>query len=203
MEVSYLERHPHVRDAIHFAIFVALVIVGTALINTFIFRSFNVSGYSMENTLHDGDRLIVDRIPVTIAQLENKQYVPQRGQIIVFKNPHFVQGMQDAYLVKRVIGLPGERVVVKDGVVTVYNSKYPNGHVYDTEFQKNGTGPQSPSSGDEDMNVAPDTVFVAGDNRIGGNSYDSRDGLGTIPLYDIVGPVKLRIYPFNAFTIFN
>lgn len=202
MEASFIERHPRVRDALHFGIFLLFVVIGTALINTFIFRSFNVSGHSMENTLHDGDRLIVNRLPVTAAQLQNKPYVPERGQIIVFKNPHFVDGMQDAFLVKRVIGLPGERVVVKDGVVTVYNDQHPNGHVYDTDFQKNGVGPQSPSSGDADMIVAADTVFVAGDNRIGGNSYDSRVGLGTIPLFDIVGPVSLRIYPFNDFTVF-
>lgn len=194
-----MERHPRLRDALHFSIFVVSVVVGTVLINTFIFRSFNVSGHSMEKTLQDGDRLIVNRVPVTVAQLQNKKYVPGRGQIIVFKNPRFVDGMVDAYLVKRVIAFAGERVVTKDGIVTVYNDEYQNGHVYDTEFKKDGLGPQSPSSGDLDTIVPEDTIFVAGDNRIGGNSYDSRVGLGPIPLFDVVGPVNLRIYPFNKF----
>lgn len=200
MEASFFERHPRVRDTLHFGVFVLSVVIGTVLINTFIFRSFNVSGHSMEKTLQDGDRLIVNRIPVTLAELQNKKYTPGRGQIIVFKNPHFTDGMIDAYLVKRVIAFAGERVVVKNGTVTVYNDDYPNGHIYDTDFQKNGLGPQSPSSGDADTVVPDDTVFVAGDNRIGGNSYDSRVGLGTIPLFDVVGPVGLRIYPFNKFS---
>lgn len=202
MEASFMERHARVRDALHFGIFVLCVVIGTVLINTFIFRSFNVSGHSMEKTLHDGDRLIVNRIPATIAQVQNKKYTPARGQIIVFKNPRFSEGMVDAYLVKRVIAFAGERVVVKNGTVTVFNDDYPAGHIYDTEFQKNGIGPQSPSTGDEDMIVPDDTIFVAGDNRIGGNSYDSRVGLGTIPLFDVVGPVGIRIYPFNTISTF-
>jgi signal peptidase I len=202
MEASFFQRHPRMRDTLHFGIFVICVIIGTVLINTFIFRSFNVSGHSMEKTLQDGDRLIVNRIPVTIAEIQNKKYTPDRGQIIVFKNPRFVDGMQDAYLVKRVIAFAGERVVVRDGTLTVFNDTYPNGHVYDTDWQKNNVGPQSPSAGDQDITVPGDTVFVAGDNRIGGNSYDSRVGLGTIPLFDIVGPVGVRVFPFNKISIF-
>lgn len=197
-----MERHQRVRDALHFGIFVISVVVGTVLINTFIFRSFNVSGHSMEKTLQDGDRLIVNRMPATLAQLQNKKYSPERGQIIVFRNPKFVDGMVDAYLVKRVIAFAGERVVVKNGTVTVYNDEFPAGHIYDVDFQKNGLGPLSPSAGDRDEVVSDDTIFVAGDNRIGGNSFDSRVGLGTIPLFDVVGPVALRIYPFNTITTY-
>jgi len=202
MEASFMERHQRVRDALHFGIFVISVVVGTVLINTFIFRSFNVSGHSMEKTLQDGDRLIVNRMPATLAQLQNKKYSPERGQIIVFRNPKFVDGMVDAYLVKRVIAFAGERVVVKNGTVTVYNDEFPAGHIYDVDFQKNGLGPLSPSAGDRDEVVSDDTIFVAGDNRIGGNSFDSRVGLGTIPLFDVVGPVALRIYPFNTITTY-
>lgn len=197
-----MERHQRVRDALHFGIFVISVVVGTVLINTFIFRSFNVSGHSMEKTLQDGDRLIVNRMPVTLAQLQNKKYSPERGQIIVFRNPKFVDGMVDAYLVKRVIAFAGERVVVKNGTVTVYNDEFPAGHIYDVDFQKNGLGPLSPSAGDRDEVVSDDTIFVAGDNRIGGNSFDSRVGLGTIPLFDVVGPVALRIYPFDKISTY-
>lgn len=202
MEASFLDRHPRVKDILHFGIFVLCVVIGTVLINTFVFRSFNVSGHSMEKTLQDGDRLIINRLPVTAAQIQNKKYVPERGQIIVFSNPRYSPGQVDQYLVKRVIAFAGERVVVKDGVLTVYNTHYPNGHVYDTDWQKNGIGPQSPSYGDYDGVVPDDTVFVSGDNRIGGNSYDSRVGLGTIPLYDIVGPVGIRIFPFNKITTY-
>ena len=52
------------------------------------------------------------------------------------------------------------------------------------------------------MTVPDGTVFVCGDNRIGDNSYDSRLGLGTIPSYDIIGPVTTRIFPFNKISFF-
>ena len=55
------------------------------MINNFVFRSFSVLGPSMEKTLYTNDRLIVDRLPVTWAHLQNKNYIPQRGDIIVFK----------------------------------------------------------------------------------------------------------------------
>lgn len=197
MEASFFQRHPRLNDFINFIIFVVCVVAGTILINTYVFRSFNVSGHSMENTLQDGDRLIVNRLPVTAAAIQNKEYIPERGQIIVFQNPRYADGLKDEYLVKRVIALPGERVSVHDGTVTVYNAEHPNGYVYDNDFRTNHSGPQSPSSGDQDITVPKDTIYVAGDNRIGGNSYDSRIGLGTIPLFKVVGPVGMRIFPFN------
>jgi len=122
MEATYLQRHPFLKDALGIIIFIACVLIGTLLINTFIFRSFNVVGPSMETTLYTGDRLIINRLPVTWAQLQNKQYVPERGQVIVFKNPLFNPSTGDEFIVKRVIAFPGERVVVKDGVLTVYNN---------------------------------------------------------------------------------
>lgn len=161
-----------------------------------------MSGHSMEKTLQDGDRLIVNRLPVSAAALQNKKYIPERGQIIVFQNPRYADGLKDEYLVKRVIALPGERVVVSGGVVTVYNDEHPDGYVYDNVYRKNGLGPQSPSTGDQDIVVPEDTVYVAGDNRVGSNSYDSRLGLGTIPLFKIVGPVGARIFPFNNITTY-
>jgi len=198
-EATFLQRHPFFKDAFNIIIFIVCVLVGTLLINTYIFRSFNVLGPSMETTLYTGDRLIVNRIPVTIAQLENKQYVPDRGQVIVFKNPQYNAGTGDEYIVKRVIAFPGERVTVKDGVLTVYNSKNPNGFHPD---DANHGEPDSPTSGDVDTTVTDGTLFVAGDHRQGDFSYDSRSGLGLIPYYDVIGPVSLRIYPLNKIRTF-
>lgn len=199
MEANFFQRHPIFKDSIGIIIFIVCVIVGTILINTFVFRSFNVEGPSMEKTLYTGDRLIVNRLPVTIAQLQNKQYLPDRGQIIVFKNPQFVQGSPDEYIVKRVIAFPGERVTVKDGTLTVYNTENPSGFKPD---DNNKGEPGSPTSGDVDTVVAQNTLFVAGDHRQGDFSFDSRSGLGTIPFYDIVGPVSMRIFPFNKIRTF-
>ena len=198
-EATFLQRHPFFKDAFNIIIFIVCVLVGTLLINTYVFRSFNVLGPSMETTLYTGDRLIVNRIPVTIAQLENKPYIPDRGQIIVFKNPQYNAGTGEEYIVKRVIAFPGERVTVKDGILTVYNSSNPNGFHPD---DANHGEPGSPTSGDVDTTVTDGTLFVAGDHRQGDFSYDSRSGLGLIPYYDIVGPVGLRIYPLNKIRTF-
>lgn len=199
MEKPFLERHSWIRDTGGLLIFVIAVLVGTLLINTFVFRSFNVEGPSMEKTLYTGDRLIVDRLPVTWAQFQNKQYVPERGQVIVFKNPLYSVGNSDEYIVKRVIAFPGERVVLADGKYTVYNNEYPEGFNPD---DANHGEPGSPTSGTFDGTVPDGTIFVSGDHRQGNYSLDSRNGLGYIPIYDVIGPVSFRIFPFNGIRSF-
>lgn len=199
MEASYLQRHPAVRDIGSVVIFVICVILGTIFINTFVFRSFNVVGPSMESTLYTGDRLIVNRLPVTWAQILNKDYIPKRGQIIVFKNPKYNLGTGDEYIVKRVIAFPGERVTVKDGSFTVFNTEHPDGFNPDEAFHHE---PAAFTSGEVDLVVPTGELFVSGDHRDGNYSYDSRNGLGTIPFYDVVGPVGLRLYPLTEMRFF-
>lgn len=186
------------RDIAGIAGFILAVVVGAFLINQFIFRSFNVDGPSMESTLKTGDRLIVNRMPVTWARLRGNYYVPERGQIVVFKNPQFESGMRDEYIVKRVIAFPGERVSLNNGKLLVYNREHPDGLDVDVEHP----GPQNPSDGYIDMLVPDGEIFVAGDHRQSGYSYDSRNGLGTIPFYDIIGPVWSRIFPFDGIRTF-
>lgn len=199
MEASFFTRHPFAKDVLGIVIFIVCVVIGTVLINSFVFRSFNVVGPSMETTLYTGDRLIVDRLPVTWAQLQGKSYMPKRGQVIVFKNPHYTLDAQDEYIVKRVIGLPGERVVLENGTYTVYNKENPDG--FNPDDRNNGE-PGSPTSGEVDEIVPDGELFVSGDHRQANYSYDSRNGLGTIPLYDVVGPAAVRIYPLNKMRTF-
>lgn len=153
----------------------------------------------MEPTLYTGDRLIVNRLPVTWSMLKFESYTPARGDVIVFKNPRFTPGSKEEYIVKRVIAFPGERVTVKKGVLTVYNGNNPAGFNVDKTFPD---PPGSPTSGDVDTVVSEGSIFVAGDHREGEYSYDSRNGLGLVPFYDIVGPVGLRIFPFTAIRLF-
>ena len=199
MEVNFLRRHPFLKDALSITIFIVCVMIGTLFINTFIFRSFSVVGPSMEKTLYTGDRLIVDRLPVTLAQLRNKDYIPDRGQIIVFKNHKYTDGIGDEYIVKRVIAFPGEHVVIKDGHYVVYNSQHLNGFNQD---DTNKGEPGSPTSGTVDTVVPSGELFVSGDHRQDNYSYDSRNGLGTIPFYDVVVPVSLRLFPFDKMRTF-
>lgn len=196
---SAFKKHPFLKDVISLLVFVVCVFIGTVFINNFIFRSFNVEGPSMEKTLYTGDRLIVNRIPSTVAQLQNKPYIPERGQIIVFKNPLYNGNSADEFIVKRVIGLPGERVVLKDGTYTVYSQARPEGFNPD---DTNHGEPGSPTSGEVDTVVPDNELFVSGDHRQGSFSFDSRNGLGTIPLYDVIGPAMFRIFPFTGMRSF-
>lgn len=195
MRLQLFEKYPRLKDIINIMAFIALVAIGTLFINTFIFRTFSVVGPSMENTLFTGNRLIVNRLPVTIAKIKNQDFIPSRGEIIVFKNPRYATMLRDEYIVKRVVAFEDETVTLKDGTFTVYNESNPDGFNPDSEF-KNEV--RSPISGEIDkLKVPKGEIFVVGDNRVGSNSLDSRNGLGTVPLYDIVGPVSLRILPIN------
>lgn len=191
--MNYLANHQQLKDILNIIVFVTAVIIGAWLINLLLFRSFDVSGPSMETTMYTGDRLIVNRIPVTISAIAHKDYIPARGHVIVFKNPLYSTTGSDEYVVKRVIGLPGERVVVAQGKVKVFNSDSPGGfNPYDGVSIK-----KTSVSGNVDRIVPEGEIFVIGDNHSGDDSLDSRNGLGTIPLYDVIGPVAIRVFPFT------
>lgn len=153
----------------------------------------------MEDTLFTSDRLIVNRIPVTISSIKGKPYTPERGEIIVFKNPKYSNGVGDEYIVKRVIAFAGERVVLDNGKYTVFNDDYPDG--FNPDDTNNGE-PADYTSGAIDTVVPKGELFVSGDHRNGNYSFDSRNGLGNIPLYDVIGPVSIRLFPFDKVRFF-
>lgn len=200
MKSNFWQRHPLLSDILGILSFIVAVTIGTTLINSFLFQTYTVVGGSMENTMHDGDRVIVSRLQATWANIINENYSPKRGDIVVFKNPHYAPGQKDQYIIKRVIAFAGEKVRVKDGKMTVYNAERPLGFDVDANFKGE---PKTNTSHDGEWTVPEDEIFVAGDNREGSNSYDSRSGLGTVPLYQIVGPVVLRIFPFNQIRTFH
>lgn len=142
----------------------------------------------MEPTLSNGDRLIVSKIGVTWAKITGGDFVPKRGEIIIFD-----RGVAyNTELVKRVIGLPGERVVVKDGKITIYNSENPDGFEPDSAYNQDFDA----TDGDVDVLVGEDEVFVVGDNRSRNHSLDSRDpSIGNVPVKNIVGSLEARVLP--------
>ena len=194
------QKHPALKDILGIIGFIFAVLIGTFVLNSYVFRSYNVVGGSMENTLHSKDRILVNRLPVTWAHLKGEYYTPNRGQIIVFSNPYYAGSGTDQYIIKRVIAFEGERVVVKDGVMTVYNDEHPEGFHPDDDFHGE---PKEYTSGEVETVVPEGEIFVSGDNREGNGSYDSRNGLGTVPLYEIVGPAGVRIFPLNQIRLFD
>jgi signal peptidase I len=105
----------------------ALIIA--ALLIAFVFQSYEVDGPSMESTLQNNDRLIVWKVPRTISRITHHPYIPHRGDVIIFVESGLAQFGQDdtKQLIKRVVGLPGDRVVVNNGLLTIYNKQHPNG----------------------------------------------------------------------------
>jgi len=174
---------------------VLLIAPAVALVLTaFVFQSYQVDGPSMQTTLNNNDRLIVWKTPRTWSRITRHTYIPNRGDIIVFvaHNLGDLSGNADKQLIKRVIGLPGERVVVKNNELTIYNKTHPKG------FRPDATLPYgkviTDTQGDIDEVVPQGSVFVCGDNR--DNSLDSRS-FGPVAAKDIVGKLVMRVLPLD------
>lgn len=166
------------------------LIVAVVVLHNYIFQAFYVSGSSMEPDFHDGDYLIISKLPVTMHKVlsNNQDLSIKRGQVLVFKSPQNPK----VFFIKRVIGLPGDRVVIKDGTVTIYNKDNPQGLVLH-EIYIDST--QS-TLGEVDEVVEEGKLFVLGDNRTQNGSYDSREW-GQLPQANVTGVATLKILPFN------
>ena len=163
-------------------------------LTAFIFQSYQVDGPSMRTTLEDRDRLIVFKLPRTWAKITGHDYIPGRGDVVVFTEPSLAQFGQDPgkQLIKRVVGLPGERIVVKDRVLTVYNSQHPEGFQPDKTLPYGKVIDVTPIEGE--WRVGKNQIFVVGDNRT--NSLDSRT-FGPIDAHYIVGKLVARVLPVD------
>lgn len=144
------------------------------LINVFLGQATRVDGQSMEPSLYTDERLVVEK-------LSYRLHGPQRFDIVVIRVPS--QG--DDLLIKRVIGLPGETVEIRDGVV------YINDVALEEEFLEQRTSPGRVAR----ITVPPLYVFVMGDNR--GQSNDSRS-FGPVPIENIIGRAWLAYWPLDS-----
>lgn len=175
------------------ALLVALFII------TFVFRSYQVDGPSMEATLQNDDKLIIWKVPRTWARITGHDYIPDRGDIIVFTQSGLGQfDQQDTkQLIKRVIGLPGDRVVVSDGRFTIYNKAHPHGFDPDAALPYGKDIPPTP--GNVDVTLGRHQLFVSGDNRP--DSLDSRT-FGPINADQVIGKLAVRVFPLGGAKVF-
>ncbi len=155
--------------------FILIAVFIVLPIRLFIAQPFVVSGQSMYPTFHDGDYLIVDQITYYLED-------PERGSVAIFKYPYDTS----KYFIKRIIGLPGETVVITNGVVTILNEEHPDGFTLDNSFV---TEPQVDNLS---TTLEEDEYFVMGDNRA--NSSDSRVW-GALKKEYIVGRPFVRLLP--------
>ncbi len=165
-----------------------VVVISLAIIipiRYFLVQPFYVKGASMEPNFEDHQYLIINEITYRFND-------PQRGDIVVFRYPKDPR----QYFIKRVIGLPGEKVVVKDGKVYIFNDEYKNGVAINENIYLDTTV----TVGNKDIELGEDEYFVLGDNRSA--SLDSRS-FGAVPKRLIVGKVWLRGWPFQDFKIFQ
>ncbi|MEO8863289.1 MAG: signal peptidase I [Candidatus Saccharimonadales bacterium] len=171
--------------------FVSLAII--VLVNNYGMSLKQVDGPSMDSTFASGEMVVVNRLGQTWGGLTNKGYTPKRGEVVILNR--ILNAMEpqasgsSEFLIKRVIGLPGERVVVKGAHVTIYNKLHLTGYEPDSgsTWQKTmhlDDGIMSPST--IDITLQADEVFVCGDNRP--NSVDSRS-FGPIQAKYILGNV--------------
>ncbi len=159
----------------------AVALISIFIIYSFIAQPFQVQGASMEPNFYTKQYLIVDEISYRFRD-------PERGEVVVFHNPR----NESEFYIKRVIGLPGEEVDIKDNKVTIINGTHPDGFVLDETYLP----PSTEMMGNAKFTLGKDEYFVMGDNRL--QSFDSRSW-GPVKRSEIVGVVRLRLWPPTVF----
>lgn len=168
------------RNAVEWVAVVVGAVVVALLVKTFLVQAYKIPSESMEPTLAPGDRVLVNKLSYDLHDIN-------RGDVVVFHRPEGWQQDPDAPddLIKRVIGLPGDTLVAKDGEV------YVNGERLEEPYVPDGV----PTTNlDEPVEVPEGEIFVMGDNRE--NSFDSRFN-GTVDEDLVVGRAFLVMWPLD------
>lgn len=171
------------RTILEYVVLAVVAIAVALLIQAFLVKPYRIPSESMEDTLLIGDRVLVDRVSWRFSE-------PQRGDITVFHSP-----MVGPVLIKRVVGMPGDEISLKDGAV------YVNGKLLDEPYVRTVGGETAPTepfdnglpwSLQQPYTVPPGNYFMMGDNRT--DSGDSRE-FGPVPRGQLVGKAFARYWP--------
>lgn len=164
------------KEILKFAFITIIIVVPFRI---WIAQPFIVSGASMDPSFADGEYLVVEQISKRIEP-------PHRDSVIIFKYPKDTS----KYFIKRVIGLPGETIEIRNGVVTIFNKENPDGLTLTEPYIDD----QNQKSDNLTVSLGSDEYFVLGDNRL--NSLDSR-AWGVVPEKLIVGRPLMRLLPIS------
>jgi len=165
-------------------IFIA-VVLGVLIVN-YVAQITVVSGNSMEKTLHNGDRLIIEKISPRLGNIN-------RGDIVTIDDPVKLD-LRTSPIIKRVIGIEGDLVEIRDGKVYVNEEELKEDYI-------NGDTTLEVNKDYSKVRVEEGCVYVLGDNRLPNESKDSRT-IGTENVDNITGRAMLRFFPFNTFYLF-
>lgn len=166
-----------------------VVVISLAIIipiRYFLIQPFYVKGASMEPNFYDNEYLVVDEISYRLGQ-------PHRGDVVVLRNPRH----ESDFFIKRIVGLPGERIQIIDGHIAVFNDTYPQGMILD---ESGYLASSVKTSGNQTATLKSDEYFVLGDNR--DSSLDSRY-FGPIVRKEIVGRTWIRAWPIGRMAVFR
>lgn len=155
-------------------------------IRYFLIQPFFVKGASMEPNFEDGQYLIINEISYRFNE-------PKRGDVVIFRYPQD----ESQFFIKRVIGLPGERIEIMNGQVFIFNKDYPMGFVLDESAY---LPISARTSGEISRVIGENDFFVLGDNRQ--SSSDSRVW-GNVPRKNLIGKVLLRAWPPQTMEVFG
>lgn len=168
-------------------IFVVAVVIAF-FINNVIIMNANVPSGSMKNTISEGDRMIGLRTAYWFSD-------PQRGDIVIFENPDYKENgsrADDKYYVKRVIGMPGDKVVISNAKVYINDSKTPLNETYLPEEWTQVNGDEEPL----EYKVPKGCYFLMGDNR--NNSSDARFWKNTyVKRSKIIAKAEFKYWPWD------
>jgi signal peptidase I len=167
---------------------VVLTAILFVIIQNFVAQPFQVQQVSMLNTIQDGQYVLVDRLTPRFDGYH-------RGDIIVFTPPDNIESPGGKPFIKRVIGVAGDVVELRDGKVYVNGTALDEPYVYSVDGEAQATGPLN---GTSQWTIGPGELFVMGDHRA--QSSDSRF-FGPIQVSSVIGRAWLRYWPLAAFGI--
>jgi len=171
------------RTVLEYVVLAVVAISVALLIQAFLVKPYRIPSPSMEDTLLVGDRVLADRISWRFSD-------PQRGDIVVFHPP-----TPGPVLIKRIVGLPGDTLSLRDGAVYVNGERLTEPYVHRVDGAPEPTEPFTmglPWNLQQSYTVPADSYFMMGDNRT--DSADSRD-FGPVARDQLVGRAFARYWP--------